>query len=551
MPYIEQLSQHRLQKVITDNEVSQTRRLKSISQVIRIDSEDIEWINISKFNVTNPEVYYNGLKLIDSQFIINGQDIKIPNLKVGDIIEVIQTMDKPDSVEYFPLVYTENVAAQKTVFILPWTYNSGLRNITIFQNGVLTDRSQYNCTQDDIVTFNTPINIGTKVTFFSANPTVASESYGEYFNTFPILGTIDYYGLTPPPGFLAMEGQILYRSEYPTAWLILTNHAIPDNEWTGNPENKIKFSSGDGETTFRMPDNRSDNPNCIRCIKLWNSSINTTSGAIDIYGVEKSVTQLNKRFDCQNHPKNLIINGSCVVNTRGGAVKTTGVGYCLDRWLIWRNLAEASVTQEFEGTGVTASRRFMRINTYIGDEDESGISLHYRLENVFKYSRKNLTLSLMGRGSRTAPVYAEVYLNFGPSGFTEMRNIAGCVLSFNSEWNRVGFSFELPEITQYQIDQTGGYIGIALWLSANFGIPNANNIGQREATFDMTDFQLEEGTFMTNLSQLPPAMENSLCQYYCRKYKTRRDPEELGYSMRDIPNEYIDNGKYIYDAEIY
>lgn len=547
MPYIEKKSSNLLKKEYSDGEILQTRRMKAASQLILVN-DDRKTVYVTDFSIAEPAVYLNGLKLDRGQFNVEGQGVYIPSLKEGDRVEVIQSLDKPDAVDYFPLYYSDEVKEEKDFVILPWTYNNELRNITIYKNGKLVDREEYDCTRDDVVTFHEKLKVGDRVTFYSSIPSVNSDLYGEYFNTFPTLGIIDCFGEVPA-GFVELDGQELMRSEYPTAWLMVTDKAIEDSEWLGDSDNRNKFSKGNGVTTFRVPLEKPERPDCIRCVKLHSAIINPD--AADVYGIQKDLRTLTKRFDDRSFSRNMLINGSCAINTRGNLPKSVGVEYCLDRWMIWRNLADASVSQETESEGKTASRKFMRIHTYTSEEEGCGISLNYRLENVLHYSGKNLVFSFKGKADKVYPVYIELYLNFGSGGHIEERGVLGETVSVKMNWNRVGVKFKVPDLGIYQIDTSGGFLGIAMWLSASPEIKHSGGVGQKEAIFDFTDFQLEDGEIMTEYDLIPPSQEMSQCLYYCRKFKTKQDAEELSWTMRSVPIERIKDGNYIYDSEIY
>lgn len=63
----------------------------------------------------------------------------------------------------------------------------------------------------------------------------------------------------PPTGWLERNGQILSRTTYPNLWTFAQNsgYLISDSQWTGGTnDDKLKFSSGDGSTTFRIMDTR-------------------------------------------------------------------------------------------------------------------------------------------------------------------------------------------------------------------------------------------------------------------------------------------------------
>lgn len=54
-----------------------------------------------------------------------------------------------------------------------------------------------------------------------------------------------------------LDGQLLNRADYPALWAFVTGGGYPfvtDAVWTGTPTSRASFSSGNGSTTFRMPD---------------------------------------------------------------------------------------------------------------------------------------------------------------------------------------------------------------------------------------------------------------------------------------------------------
>lgn len=51
------------------------------------------------------------------------------------------------------------------------------------------------------------------------------------------------------------DGQLLSRTDYPELWAHAQMHSpIADSVWLGDNKNRAKFSTGDGSTTFRVPD---------------------------------------------------------------------------------------------------------------------------------------------------------------------------------------------------------------------------------------------------------------------------------------------------------
>ncbi|NWD49007.1 tail fiber protein [Pseudomonas gingeri] len=58
-----------------------------------------------------------------------------------------------------------------------------------------------------------------------------------------------------PGGMLPRNGQLVSRSVWPQLWALVQAQAISDATWLAAPyDQRGKFSTGDGSTTFRMPD---------------------------------------------------------------------------------------------------------------------------------------------------------------------------------------------------------------------------------------------------------------------------------------------------------
>lgn len=57
-------------------------------------------------------------------------------------------------------------------------------------------------------------------------------------------------------GDLALDGQLVSRTDYPELWEVAQNSGllITDTAWLSDPLKRIAYSSGDGETNFRLPD---------------------------------------------------------------------------------------------------------------------------------------------------------------------------------------------------------------------------------------------------------------------------------------------------------
>lgn len=96
---------------------------------------------------------------------------------------------------------------------------------------------------------------GESQNFFRADGTWQPIKQG--YDGFPIGYRMDWDGDIIPTGWVEEAGQILNRADYPEGWTFATNYGmvVTDVSWINNHLHG-KFSSGDGVSTFRMPDRR-------------------------------------------------------------------------------------------------------------------------------------------------------------------------------------------------------------------------------------------------------------------------------------------------------
>ena len=60
-----------------------------------------------------------------------------------------------------------------------------------------------------------------------------------------------------PAGFLPTDGQLCNRADYPDLATLIENsivNTVSDEEWLADPKKRGNYSTGDGSTTFRLPD---------------------------------------------------------------------------------------------------------------------------------------------------------------------------------------------------------------------------------------------------------------------------------------------------------
>lgn len=57
-----------------------------------------------------------------------------------------------------------------------------------------------------------------------------------------------------PFGWLPRSGGLYNRADYPDLWVLIQSLVVSDADWISTPANRGKYSSGNGTTTFRVPD---------------------------------------------------------------------------------------------------------------------------------------------------------------------------------------------------------------------------------------------------------------------------------------------------------
>ncbi|WP_370682271.1 hypothetical protein [Comamonas sp. GB3 AK4-5] len=74
-----------------------------------------------------------------------------------------------------------------------------------------------------------------------------------------------------PTRLMALDGPILRRADYPAIWAFVSGGGYPmvsDADWLASPLKRASFSSGDGVTTFRLPDLNGKQANSIGAVTV-------------------------------------------------------------------------------------------------------------------------------------------------------------------------------------------------------------------------------------------------------------------------------------------
>lgn len=83
-------------------------------------------------------------------------------------------------------------------------------------------------------------------------------------------------------GDLALDGQLISRTDYPELWKVAQNSGllITDTVWLSDPLKRIAYSSGDGETNFRLPDYNGIQPQSLKSPVLRGDGYSSSGTAL-------------------------------------------------------------------------------------------------------------------------------------------------------------------------------------------------------------------------------------------------------------------------------
>jgi len=87
-----------------------------------------------------------------------------------------------------------------------------------------------------------------------------ASSGGTTYVVSDFIGSIQWFNgsrAAIPAGYVAADGQVLSRADYPELWDMLSRNQfniVSDTDWLSAPDKRASFSSGDEVSTFRMPD---------------------------------------------------------------------------------------------------------------------------------------------------------------------------------------------------------------------------------------------------------------------------------------------------------
>lgn len=99
-------------------------------------------------------------------------------------------------------------------------------------------------------------------------------------------------------GYVAADGQLLKRADYPDAWAAIEAGKVPvtvnDADWLNNPNFRGCFSPGDGSTTFRVPDYNGKYLGSMGAVFLRGDGLNSAGVAGHVQG--DAIRNIKGRF---------------------------------------------------------------------------------------------------------------------------------------------------------------------------------------------------------------------------------------------------------------
>ena len=197
--------------------------------------------------------------------------------------------------------------------------------------------------------------------------------------------------------------------------------------------------------------------------------------------------------------RNRIINGDMRIDQRnaGASFTSSGLFYCLDRWLL-QAVGATNTAQQV--TGSTGNNKAVRITGNTGNT-LTGFSQKIESWNILDLAAQTVTLSFTLSGSSAGAVSVRRLYPTAADNYTATTEpAAGTSINFTTTPIRYTLSFTLDA------NANKGF-----WLFFDFG-----GVGSG-VTRTLEDVQLEPGTVATPFERRPIGTELSLCQRYFEK----------------------------------
>jgi len=153
------------------------------------------------------------------------------------------------------------------------------------------------------------LDAGSSTTVFYDGANLYTDQHGGGLTDFPVGGVVMAPAINPPAGFLRLNGALVSRVTYAALWSFaqLSGNIVADASWTSG-----RFTTGDGASTFRLPDLRGEFP------RFWDNSRGLDAS--------RSIgTVQTDEFQSHTHSASMTVGGSAHAHTlSNGKTDTEG-----------------------------------------------------------------------------------------------------------------------------------------------------------------------------------------------------------------------------------
>lgn len=225
--------------------------------------------------------------------------------------------------------------------------------------------------------------------------------------------------------------------------------------------------------------------------------------------------------------RNLLHNGTFVVQQRGAGPWTASGSYTADRWIIYTSLDTASfnVTSLLDDDRAQIGdegARYGLANTFTGNAGAAAYNvLQQHIEGLRRLANRTLTVSFWAwagtAGLKLGVAAAQQFGTGGsPSAFV---NITGTTVTLANAWTRYSVTLNVPSVAGKTFGTNGDdYFGLEFWYSSG-ATNNAHTggVGVQSGAVILWGIQLEIGSVATPLDAggSPQAILAECQRFYC------------------------------------
>lgn len=230
--------------------------------------------------------------------------------------------------------------------------------------------------------------------------------------------------------------------------------------------------------------------------------------------------------------RNVIRNGDMSIWQRG-AGSFTAQGYCADGWLKEHAGGTVSVGRTYLAPNVLSATRYALTATVAGQAAATDYAIiGQRIEQVETLAGKQVTISFIANATSAAKVALEALQVFGTGGApSAVVTTPLGVVPIGTAKARYAVTVTIPSIVGKSLGANGDdYLAIRLYLSGGAST-GAQGIGIQNLTFDVTDFQVEEGPVATPFERLPYQQQLAWCQRYFYRFIPNTSSGQYGFGV--------------------